>query len=234
MTINNVRNKPRISNAYCPGAGDQGKSKITKYSSQEKNSVVCSFYTSVERLQCVLQRIIIEQTTLKRLEKLPFMTRILKSYSLSALTQDDVFNTIKWLDTYLFSLQAYVYSDGNSTNNECPVEFSNYVNEQTRIWSKLYANSDEFQSFSSHHTLNSLNNIRLEVRAVESAFVNWYSTCFSIDDPLSSSIIRHSSVLNRLSTYFWCATQKERISLELPPVYWHSKAPSFSLSVLHK
>ncbi len=208
----------RITNGYCPGSGDKGLSNLQWGKKQTKSDPICYLYNAIDKLQGEISFFLRQDAIKYRFKFLPKI--LLKRFDLQPVQDREVLSFLTYLEQALPALAASVYSPENSKyhfNSEFSDSLENYINRYGD-----FATSKEFQCFSSHLNLALLNKIRVEVRQLEAIFHQFYSSQ-ELEDNLGLAIA--GKILNRLSTFLWIASQRERILLGLKPWYWKGMMP---------
>jgi cob(I)alamin adenosyltransferase len=229
----------RIRATHIPGHGDDGYSQLLNSSKRiSKGGCAAHFYGSVESLQQAIAGVLIRHRILKIAGKLPGGKWLLRRLNIgSGLQQEDVVRLLEWIQEALFSLCAYCWCQANSINHHLPREFVLYVDEQTRQWWPTYGASKDFQFWASLG-MSDLNQVRVGVRKCERWFAAWSQSEEMVryleENPhLELGVKLHAGALNRLSSYLWCAIQREGELLEeqgyeITHQYWRGHMPLFT------
>lgn len=232
--------KSRITDGHCSclGKGDIGTTTGPTGEKVRKSSPAIGFYTPVENTLIAVAEILLTHRRNTAIAKIPIIGKFAKKFlNIEPFTQPDLIKFLEWFEQSLFSFCAYAHCEGRSTDHAFPPELVAYVESQTSVWWKQYAGSQEFQAFSTHPNLLALNKLRVLFREIELAFIKWEESDAMIlvsieSQTVRDSILLHRSVLNRLSSYFWCAAQRERHRLGVDPKFWGGKMPKFNQPTL--
>lgn len=199
----------RITSGYCPGAGDNGKTKASFNGKRKsKGGSDTEFYGAVEELQCRIDKFLVE------------------NYQAS----EEAIAILTWLRAALPSVNSFCYLEGKSEDHAFPDSFKKFVIEQQEVWA-IYAPALEFQRFTSRNTVE-LYYIGIQVRAVERDYVKWEESLecsSSLDD--QKRISEQGIIWNRLSKLFWAIAKREEWLQADSPVYWTGKMPECTLKV---
>ena len=207
----------RIRGDIMPGSGDDGRSNTVAGARKSKSSTDPKFYTSVEMMQTILSEIIFANTNTKE--------------PCEKIMNVDLLYTICWLEKALHSCQSFYHCLG-SKDHAFPDEFRIYLfNTVKELWGK-YGESKDFQTFNQTLLLIRLNKLRIYCRCVEHCFSVWEESPALVskiqkDPEMKELIDRNRQTWNRLSSYFWVVTNRERESQKIPPNFWGGKMPGF-------
>ena len=201
-----------------PGSGDNGLSNTLAGSKKSKSSKDPRFYSSVELMQATIGEIIFANTNSKD--------------SRETILNIDLLYTLCWLEKALHSCQSFYYCLG-SKDHAFPDQFRIYLfNTIKELWEK-YGESKDFQTFNQTLMLIRLNRLRIYSREIEHCFSVWEESPellsrISTNSETKELVRRNRQTWNRLSSYFWVVTNRERESQKIPPSFWGGKMPNFN------
>ena len=208
----------RISGGIMPGSGDNGRSNTLAGSKKPKSSKDPGFYSSVEMMQATIGEILFANTNSKD--------------SRERILNIDLLYTLCWLEKALHSCASFYYCLG-SKDHAFPDQFRIYLfNTIKELWEK-YGESKDFQTFNQTLMLIRLNKLRIYSREIEHYFFVWEESPellsrISKNTEIKELIRRNRQTWNRLSSYFWVVTNRERESQKIPPSFWGGKMPNFN------
>ena len=209
----------RIRGDIQPGSGDGGHSSTVVGARKPKSSTDPNFYASVELMQSTLSEIIFANSNSKNPKE--------------TILNVDLLYTICWLETALHSCQSFYYCLG-SKDHAFPDQFRIYLfNTVKNLWEK-YGESKDFQTFNQTPMLIKLNRLRIYSRQIEYHFSVWEESPELLSkiskDPETKELVRKNrQTWNRLSSYFWVVTNRERVYQKIPPNFWGGKMPEFNI-----
>ena len=207
----------RIRGDVLPGSGDNGYSCTVVGVRKSKSSEDPKFYASVEMMQNTISEIIYIHRNSRNSKEM--------------IVNVDLINTLYWLEKALHSCQSFYHCLG-SKNHSFPDQFRVYlINVVKDLW-KEYGESEDFQTFNQTIILLQLNKLRIYTREIESHFSVWEESPemllrISQNPEIEELVNKNRQIWNRLSSYFWIVTNRERESQGIPPNYWSGKMPDF-------
>jgi cob(I)alamin adenosyltransferase len=166
----------RIRGNVCPGQcglGDKGLSTLKSKTVYKKGSDITTFYTSAEMLQSSISKLLVYNSLVSKLTKIPFAEKALAKYDIYAVKGNDLIVFLDWLEEALHSFQSFFYLQGDTNNHGFPPEMYTYIQKECKKLQPIYGESKDFQRFSGNTLLSLLNTIRIDVRRLESAYVAW-------------------------------------------------------------
>ena len=207
----------RIRGDVMPGSGDDGRSNTVTGARKPKSSKDPRFYASVEMMQATISEIIFANTNSKSTRE--------------TILNLDLLYTLCWLEKALHSCQSFYHCLG-SKDHAFPHQFRIYLfNTVKELWEK-YGESKDFQTFNQTLMLIRLNKLRIYSREIEHHFCVWEESPelvsrISKNTYLKELVRKNRQTWNRLSSYFWVVTNRERESQKIPPNFWGGKMPDF-------
>ena len=207
----------RIKGDIMPGSGDDGRSNTVAGDRKPKSSKDPRFYASVEMMQATISEIIFANTNSKNPRE--------------TILNIDLLYTLCWLEKALHSCQSFYHCLG-SKDHAFPDQFRIYLfNTVKELWKK-YGESKDFQTFNQTLMLIRLNKLRIYSREIEHYFSVWEESPelvsrISKNTEIKELVRRNRQIWNRLSSYFWVVTNRERESQKIPPNFWGGKMPGF-------
>ena len=200
-----------------PGSGDNSRSNTVVGARKPKSSKDPRFYASAEIMQATISEIIFANTNAKSPRE--------------TILNMDLLYTLCWLEKALHSCQSFYHCLG-SKDHAFPDQFRIYLlNTVKDLWEK-YGNSKDFQTFNQTLMLIRLNKLRIYSREIEHYFCVWEESPelisrISKNAEIKELVRRNRQTWNRLSSYFWVVTNRERESQKIPPNFWGGKMPNF-------
>lgn len=206
----------RIKKEVLPGKSDSSKTSLNNYLNTLCPTTIrearLAFFDVSEGFQVALSEAISYNYTAQRLQ------------------QQDTLAVLKWLCELIQSVNAFCFAEGNSTRHLIPEDFCRYIEDFTARFQTKYGGSADFQQFWQHPNVVHLNKLRWQSRSVELAFLSWKSVLSqwkTVSAETQARIAYQGKILNRLSSYFWICTQRERTLLGLEAQVWTGCAPEF-------
>lgn len=209
----------RISGDIQPGSGDKGSANTIVGARKSKSSKDPNFYASVETMQSTISEIILANSNAKNTKE--------------TILNVDLLYTLCWLENALHSCQSFYYCLG-SKDHAFPDQFRIYLFKTVKeLWGQ-YGESKDFQTFNQTLMLIKLNRLRICARQIEHHFCVWEESPellsrISKNAEIKELVRKNRQIWNRLSSYFWVVTNRERVHQKIPPNFWGGKMPKFNM-----
>lgn len=203
-----------------PGSGDDGRSTLVVGARKSKSSKDLKFFADAEMMQTTISEIIFVNSN--------------SSDTTETILNYDLLYTLCWLEKAMHSCQSFYHCLG-SKDHAFPDQFRVYLFENVKdLWSE-YGESKDFQTFNQTIILIKLNKLRIYARLIEHHFSVWEESPELIsritkNPEIKELVIRNRQIWNRLSSYFWVVTNREREHQKITPNYWCGKMPSFCMN----
>lgn len=199
-----IEKKPRIRNGVC-GSGDKMSSALIEGLRLPKSHKVFQIYGSQERVCNTLS--------------------LFKCRYGNDLEVDDL-TIVTWLIRNLNCLGGFCYTKGKDDNFVFPETFLDAIEE--RIFNVFQPATTDCLDFLIHdeESFILLDRCRIEVRDLERAFAIWYEVLYGKQEP-TDSILLMSTILNRLSTYFFNLLRYESLKKNVQEKPWSGKVEVF-------
>lgn len=220
-------NNNRITNGECANHhyGDKGYSLLLNGDKLRKDEPAAAIYSFVEHLQNSLSELLTVYT----------------------IHDSELFTVCEWLRSNSYSISSFVFMKGDTNDHVFPENFLEYLDKRIDELQNEIGSAPDF-IIHSYKQLLLLDKIRIQIRDIERGY-----TSFQYHDKVIQDLMRTlrinpfkaqerllkidlmSSILNRLSSYFWWETRYEHQLLKRAGIldeheaYWHSKVVPFVL-----